>query len=146
MKAIVQRVTAARVVIDEETVGEIEAGLLLYVCFETGDTLDTIEQLIQKIINLRIFEDEQKKMNLNILQHTKQILSVSQFTLSWDGKKGHRPSFDKSMSPNQAKVFYRKFNDRLEELGIILQKGIFGCDMLVHSIGDGPVSFFLDFE
>ena len=84
-------------------------------------------------------------MNSNILQNQGSILSISQFTLSWDGKKGHRPSFDKSMAPNQAKVFYRKFNDLLEqEIGNI-QKGIFGAEMQVESINDGPVTFLLEY-
>ncbi len=145
MKLIIQRVKKAKVTVDLESMGEIGAGLLVYVCFENEDRMETIELAIQKIINLRIFEDSDKKMNLNILQGTKQILSISQFTLSWDGRKGHRPSFDKSMPPNQAKIFYRKFNDRLQELDIKLQKGVFGAEMLVESTGDGPVSFFLNF-
>ena len=145
MKAIVQRVNSAKVVVDEQITGQIQSGLLVYICFEANDTFETMEFLVQKITKLRIFEDEEHKMNYSILQHTKEVLSVSQFTLSWDGKKGHRPSFAKSMAPSQAKIFYRKFNDRLEELGISLKKGIFGSDMQVHSIGDGPVSFFLEF-
>ena len=145
MKIVVQRVLASSVEVDNKTVGEIDSGLLLLVCFESHDQLEVIEKSIDKVINLRIFEDDQGKMNHNIIQHSKKILSVSQFTLSWDGKKGHRPSFDKSMPPNEAKLFYRKFNDKLEEKGIILEKGLFGEEMKVRSVNDGPVTFFLDF-
>lgn len=145
MKVVVQRVLQSRVEVDGSTVGEIDKGLLLYVCFESHDQLATIDRCVDKISKLRIFEDEDKKMNLNIHQYSKRILSISQFTLSWDGKKGHRPSFDKSMAPNEAKLFYRKFNDRLEEIGLEVQKGLFGEEMKVISENDGPVTFFLDY-
>lgn len=145
MKAVIQRVSKASVTVNSNIVGEINNGFLIYICFEQNDTMDTIETLVKKIINLRVFEDSAGKMNSNILQNQGSILSISQFTLSWDGKKGHRPSFDKSMAPNQAKVFYRKFNDLLEqEIGNI-QKGIFGAEMQVESINDGPVTFLLEY-
>lgn len=145
MKAVVQRVLEASVKINGNINGEIGPGFLIYICFEEGDTKESLEAMIHKITNLRIFEDEEQKMNLNISQAGGSILSISQFTLSWDGKKGHRPSFDKSMSPNQAKLMYRNFNDKLEALGIPLEKGIFGAEMKVASINDGPVTFFLDY-
>ena len=145
MKVVLQRVSKASVTVNSNIVGEINNGFLIYICFEQNDTMDTIETLVKKIINLRVFEDSAGKMNSNILQNQGSILSISQFTLSWDGKKGHRPSFDKSMAPNQAKVFYRKFNDLLEqEIGNI-QKGIFGAEMQVESINDGPVTFLLEY-
>lgn len=145
MKAVIQRVLEAKVTIDGKTNGEIGPGLLIYICFEGGDTKEMLEQMVHKIVNLRIFEDGDQKMNLNIQQTGGGILSISQFTLSWDGKKGHRPSFDKSMSPNDAKLFYRNFNDQLKELGIPLESGIFAAEMKVQSINDGPVTFFLDY-
>lgn len=145
MKAVIQRVNNANVLIDDKMIATIDSGLLIYICFEAHDQLETIDLLVNKIINLRIFTDSEDKMNLNILQHSKKILTVSQFTLSWDGKKGHRPSFDKSMPPNEAKLFYRKFNDKLSELGVELERGQFGGDMKVISENDGPVTFFLDF-
>jgi len=145
MKAVVQRVLNASVEIDGEITGEIPHGLLVYICFEEHDTQKSMESLIHKILNLRIFEDEEKKMNHNIRQSKGSILSISQFTLSWDGKKGHRPSFDKSMAPNQAKVFYRNFNDALEKEEINVAKGKFGAEMKVSSINDGPVTFFLNY-
>lgn len=145
MKVIVQRVESASVEIEDKTIGAIKSGLLLYICFESHDQLEVIDQVVMKVTKLRIFEDGDGKMNLNILQHSKEVLSVSQFTLSWDGRKGHRPSFDRSMPPNQAKLFYRKFNDKLTEHGIKLQMGMFGAEMKVNSVNDGPVTFFLEF-
>jgi D-tyrosyl-tRNA(Tyr) deacylase len=84
-------------------------------------------------------------MNLNLKQAGGKILSISQFTLSWNGKKGHRPSFDKSMAPNQAKIFYRRFNDNLEAVGLSVEKGRFGAEMKISAINDGPVTFHFDF-
>ncbi|MBT4791841.1 MAG: D-tyrosyl-tRNA(Tyr) deacylase [Halobacteriovoraceae bacterium] len=145
MRVLVQRVKSAKVLIDSQVKGEIGIGYLLYVCLEQTDTILKIDQAITKIVNLRIFEDEQNKMNQNISQVKGQILSISQFTLSWDGKKGHRPSFDKSMAPNDAKILYKHFNDKLSACGITVEKGIFGAQMEVSSINDGPVSFIIDF-
>lgn len=146
MKILVQRVKQASVEVEEKIVGEINSGLLLYVCFEATDTMEIMDQAIKKIINLRIFEDGKSRMNQNISQANGDVLSVSQFTLSWDGKKGHRPSFDKSMPPNQAKIYYRTFNDKLSAEGLKVEMGIFGADMQVRSQNDGPVTFFLDFN
>lgn len=145
MKAIVQRVHSASVEVESKLLAEIQHGLLVYICFESHDTFEILESMAQKISKLRIFEDTDQKMNMNIIEAKGSLLSISQFTLSWDGKKGHRPSFEKSMTPNEAKVFYKKFNDRLEELEIPLRKGLFGANMQIKSINDGPVSFFLDY-
>lgn len=145
MKIIIQRVKEASVQVDKKTIGKIQHGYLLYVCFEEQDTMDSIDSAIHKITNLRIFEDESGKMNSNIKQVQGSILSISQFTLSWDGKKGHRPSFDKSMAPNNAKLFYRKFNDLLSATEIPVEKGMFGAEMQVSSVNDGPVTFHLEF-
>ena len=145
MKILVQRVKNACVKVDGETTGEIQKGFLLYVCFEDGDTEESLKKSIDKIKKLRIFEDEAQKMNLNIQQVQGEILSISQFTLSWDGSKGHRPSFDKSMHPAQARLMYKNFNDALKGLGIKVEEGRFGADMKVSSSNDGPVTFFLDF-
>jgi D-tyrosyl-tRNA(Tyr) deacylase len=101
--------------------------------------------LYSKILNLRIFEDDKGKMNLNISQVNGAILSISQFTLSWDGKKGHRPSFDKSMPPEKAKVYYAIFNKKLADAGIKVERGVFGEQMDVSLINDGPVTFHLEY-
>lgn len=145
MKVIIQRVKEAKVVVDEETIGEIDHGYLLYVCFEASDDETHIEKAIKKIAALRIFEDDKGKMNKNILDVNGSILSISQFTLSWDGKKGNRPSFDLSMEPNKAKIYYRLFNNKLKSQGIKTEIGAFGAGMKVYSINDGPVTFSLSF-
>lgn len=145
MKIVIQRVLSANVKVDGEIVGEINHGYLLYVCFEINDNNEVMNKAIDKIINLRILEDDNGKMNNNILQSSGQILSISQFTLSWDGRKGNRPSFDLSMPPAQAQLNYFKFNEALKTKGIDVKKGIFGADMKVESINDGPVTFHLNF-
>lgn len=145
MKIVVQRVKQASVSVNQQVIGKIQQGYLLYVCFEVNDTIETIDKSIHKIMNLRIFEDDKGKMNQNITQISGSILSVSQFTLSWDGKKGHRPSFENSMNPMNAKILYRKFNDKIAEHGVHIEKGQFGAEMLVESINDGPVTFHIDF-
>lgn len=127
-------------------VGEIHNGYLLYVCFVKNDSEKQLEDAVRKILNLRIFEDSNGKMNQNITQIRGSILSISQFTLSWDGKKGNRPSFDQSMSPNLASQLYSKFNRSLGLNGLPVETGIFGADMKVHSINDGPVTFILEFN
>lgn len=144
MKVLVQKVSQAQVLVDEEVVASIKKGLLLFVCFEINDTQETLEKAVNKILQLRIFEDDQHKMNLSISQVKASILSVSQFTLSWDGVKGHRPSFSKSMSPELAKIKFKLFNDLLRK-EIQVETGIFGADMKVNSTNDGPVTFHLDF-
>lgn len=145
MKVLIQRVLNASVTVENQVIGSINKGYLLYVCFEKEDKLEIVKTAISKIVSLRIFEDSKGLMNKSIKDVNAQVLSISQFTLSWDGRKGHRPSFDRSMQPNEAKVFYKKFNDELEQTGIEVQKGRFGADMKVSSINDGPVTFFLNF-
>ena len=107
--------------------------------------MNSIDSAIKKIISLRIFEDANGRMNKNILEVNGEVLSISQFTLSWDGRKGNRPSFDLSMSPEQAKLFYHLFNQNMQKSGVKIQTGIFGADMKVESINDGPVTFHLSF-
>jgi D-tyrosyl-tRNA(Tyr) deacylase len=143
MKLVVQRVEKASVTVDSEVTGEIGHGLLLLVCFEQGDDELTISKAVEKISKLRIFDDTSGKMNLNISQVNGEILSVSQFTLSWDGSGGHRPSFEKSMAPQEARLKYSLFNRDLRSKGINVQEGRFGAFMKVSSINDGPVTFIL---
>ncbi len=146
MKIIVQRVSEASVKVDGEIVGSIDKGYVLFVCFETEDTMTIVEKAIEKIINLRIWEEEDSdKMNLNLAQVNGQILSISQFTLSWNGLKGHRPSFSKSMEPEKAKQFYKEFNNKLRLRRIVVKEGVFAGDMKVSLVNDGPVTFHLDF-
>jgi D-tyrosyl-tRNA(Tyr) deacylase len=142
MKVLVQRVKSASVEIQEEVKAQIDKGYLLYVCLEEGDDTESVDKMIYKILNLRIFEDAEGKMNNNISQVGGAILSISQFTLSWDGSKGHRPSFEKSMKPAQAKLLYHLFNKKLAE-SLPLYEGVFGAEMDIISINDGPVTFQL---
>ena len=145
MKVVVQRVQEASVSVDSEVIGSINVGLLLLVCFEQGDTDEVLSKAVDKISKLRIFDDTDGKMNLDIQSIKGEILSVSQFTLSWDGSGGHRPSFEKSMPPQEARLKYALFNRELRNRGTIVKEGRFGAFMKVSLINDGPVTFLLEF-
>lgn len=145
MKIVVQRVQEAEVRVENETVGAIGAGLLLLVCFEQGDEEAAIMKSIDKICKLRIFDDAEGKMNLDIQAVKGEILSISQFTLSWDGSGGHRPSFEKSMPPQEARLKYALFNRELKARGFNVKEGKFGAFMKVSLVNDGPVTFILQF-
>lgn len=145
MKIVVQRVQEASVSVENEVVGSIGHGLLLLVCFEHGDTDEAITKAIDKVSKLRIFDDGDGKMNLDVAQCGGQILSVSQFTLSWDGSGGHRPSFEKSMAPGEARLKYALFNRDLRARGLTVKEGKFGAFMKVQLLNDGPVTFILNF-
>lgn len=145
MKIVVQRVQEATVSVEKEIVGSIGSGLLLLVCFEQGDSDEALTKAIDKITKLRIFDDAEGKMNLDIAAVKGEILSVSQFTLSWDGTGGHRPSFEKSMSPQEARLKYALFNRELRNRGFTVKEGKFGAFMKVSLVNDGPVTFILNF-
>lgn len=145
MKIVVQRVQEAQVRVENEILGAIGVGLLLLVCFEQGDDDSSIQKSIEKISRLRIFDDEDGKMNLDIQAVKGEILSISQFTLSWDGSGGHRPSFEKSMPPQEARLKYALFNRELKSRGFDVKEGQFGSFMKVSLINDGPVTFNLQF-
>lgn len=145
MKVVVQRVQEASVAVDNEVIGAIKSGILLLVCFEQGDDDDSLNRAIDKITKLRIFDDPEGKMNLDIQAVEGEILSVSQFTLSWDGTGGHRPSFEKSMPPQEARLKYALFNRELKNRGFKVQEGKFGAFMKVALVNDGPVTFLLQF-
>jgi len=145
LKIILQRVSSASVEVESEIVSQIQKGYLLLVCFEHGDDDKTILKAVDKIHNLRIFDDESGKMNLNLKAIDGEILSVSQFTLSWDGSGGHRPSFEKSMAPQEARLKYALFNRELRARELKVKEGIFGAMMKISLVNDGPVSFILNF-
>lgn len=145
MKIVVQRVQEASVTVESEVIGAINVGLLLLVCFEQGDTDEALTKAVDKISKLRIFDDSDGKMNLDIGSIKGEILSVSQFTLSWDGTGGHRPSFEKSMPPQEARLKYALFNRELRHKGINVKEGRFGAFMKVSLVNDGPVTFLLEF-
>lgn len=144
MRVLLQRVKSANVSIDEEIIAEIPRGFLLLVGFTHTDTEREIDGLVQKIVNLRIFEDENQKMNLSIRDVAGSLLSVSQFTLYADVRKGRRPSFTDSAPGQEAEKLYNLFNKKLEEAGFGVEVGVFGADMQVSLINDGPVTIFLD--
>jgi D-tyrosyl-tRNA(Tyr) deacylase len=145
MKIVVQRVQEATVSVENELIGSIAHGILLLVCFEQGDDDEALTRAVDKIHKLRIFDDAEGKMNLDILASGGEILSVSQFTLSWDGSGGHRPSFEKSMAPAEARLKYALFNRDLRQRGPTVKEGKFGSFMKVKLINDGPVTFLLQF-
>ncbi len=145
MRIVLQRVKSASVSIDEVVVGNINQGFLLLVGVGPEDTSDDASYLARKIAGMRIFSDENGKMNLSIDQVGGKILSVSQFTLFADTKKGNRPSFTGAASPEAANKLYEEFNEILRtEYGLIVETGEFGADMQVSLVNDGPVTILLD--
>jgi len=144
MKIVLQRVKQSSIDVNGKKIAFIGKGFLVLVGIEKGDTITTIEEAARKISKLRIFEDDNGKMNLDIRQASGAILSVSQFTLLGDASKGNRPGFDSAEIPEKAEELWNKFNDAIEGLGIPLKKGVFGAHMEVNIINDGPVTFILD--
>ncbi|MEG1597021.1 MAG: D-aminoacyl-tRNA deacylase [Bacilli bacterium] len=143
MKVLVQRVIKASVEVEQKTVGSINKGLLLFVGFTKGDDINIIDSLINKVLNLRIFDDENGVMNLSVLDVKKEILSISQFTLYANTKKGNRPSYIEALKGEEATILYDLFNERLSKF-IKVEKGIFGADMKVSLINDGPITIMLE--
>ena len=144
MRIVIQRVNRASVKIAGNTVGQIRKGLLLLIGLKEGDEADTVKKAAAKIAKMRIFEDENGKTNLAIKDVDGQILSVSQFTLLADTKKGNRPSFIKAMRPPKSKKLWEQFNKELEKLGLTVETGEFGADMQVDLENDGPFTIVLD--
>ena len=145
MKTVIQRVSFASVTIDSKIVADIQKGLLVLVGIEDADTQEDIEWLSQKIINLRIFGDENDVMNLSVKDINGEIIVVSQFTLHALTKKGNRPSYIKASRPEIAIPMYESFVHKIEnELGKKVQTGIFGADMKVALLNDGPVTIVMD--
>ena len=144
MKVLLQRVKNASVTIDNELFSSINHGLLLFLCVEKNDGIEQADWLVEKILKLRIFEDENEKMNLSVTDTNGEILVVSQFTLAGDCKKGTRPSFDSAKAPNEAKEIYEYFVSKLKNSDLNIQTGVFGAMMDVALINDGPVTFMLE--
>ncbi|GIO21817.1 D-aminoacyl-tRNA deacylase [Oceanobacillus sp. J11TS1] len=144
MKVILQRVKEASVTVDGVKISDIEKGYLLLVGVTHDDTEEDVKYLVNKIVHLRVFEDESGKMNHSLKDVEGSILSVSQFTLYGDTKKGRRPSFIKAAKPEEAKALYDSFNKALREEGIATETGKFGAMMDVQLINDGPVTLILD--
>ncbi|MDM8204637.1 D-aminoacyl-tRNA deacylase [Ligilactobacillus salivarius] len=144
MRVLLQRVKQASVEIDGNVNGEIGQGLLLLVGFTENDGDKEIEYLVRKVLNARIFSDADDKMNLNLQQVSGSILSISQFTLYAQTRKGNRPSFTRAQNPDIASKNYDKFNEKLRESGVQVETGIFGADMQVSLVNDGPVTIMYD--
>jgi len=144
MKVLVQRVKSGSVKIDGKIFSEINHGILALVGIEKGDTIEQVQKLAKKAVNLRIFPDENDKMNYSLLDINGEMLIVSQFTLCGDCKKGTRPSFDKSALPALANELYEEFIREVAGMGINTKTGIFGADMEVSLVNDGPVTFMLE--
>jgi D-tyrosyl-tRNA(Tyr) deacylase len=145
MKIVIQRVLSSKVIVNEQIVGKIEQGLLILVGIVEDDTQEDIDWLVKKIVQLRIFDDNDGIMNLSIRDIGGNILVISQFTLHAMTKKGNRPSYINAAKPESAIPIYEKFIEKIElELNQKIEKGIFGADMKVHLINDGPVTLIID--
>lgn len=144
MKVVLQRCKEANVVVEGEEVGSIGSGLMLLVGITHDDTEEACAWLADKIVNLRIFEDSEGKMNRSLLDEKGAILSVSQFTLYGDCNKGRRPNFMNAAKPDHAQMLYRRFNELLRAKGIQVETGVFGAMMDVSLINDGPVTLILE--
>ena len=144
MKLVIQRVKNASVEVEEKIVGEIEKGFLVLVGIKTGDTKEQADYLVKKVCNLRIFTDENNKMNLSLKDVNGKLLIVSQFTLYGNTKDGNRPSFIEAAKPEEAIPLYEYFCNECAKKGIEVEKGIFGADMKVKLLNDGPVTIVIE--
>ena len=144
MRVVLQRVAHASVTVDGEIIGKIQRGFLLLVGVTHDDAMEDMEYLVRKIVQMRIFEDEEGKLNRSIQDIGGEILSVSQFTLYADTKKGNRPSFSKAATGDVAIEMFEQFNGLLRDTGIPVETGQFGADMKVELLNDGPVTILLD--
>lgn len=144
MKVVVQRVKKASVTVDNKLISKIDKGFLVLVGFTHNDGIDDIKYIVKKLKNLRIFDDENGNMNLNINDIGGSILSVSQFTLYADTKNGNRPSFVDSMKYDEAEKLYNLFNEELKSTNVPISTGIFGADMKVSLLNDGPITIIIE--
>lgn len=144
MRILIQRSKESSVEVDGKVVGSIDMGIVALVSFTEGDTSKEIDYLIDKMINLRIFDDENGVMNRSLIDVGGSILSISQFTLYGDTKKGRRPSYINALRGEESIKLYEEFNKKIKERGIKVETGIFGADMKVSILNDGPVTFMLE--
>lgn len=144
MKLLIQRVSAASVSVDGHVTGSIRAGFLILAGFRKGDVQTDIKRLSDKCLNLRIFEDDNGKMNRSLIDIRGELLIVSQFTLYANCKKGRRPGFDNSMPPDDAEKYYNLLLEEMAKSGLKVEKGVFGAKMEISLVNDGPVTIMLD--
>ena len=143
MRVLVQRSKKSSEKVDNKVVGQISKGMVLFVGFTAGDSEENIDYMIQKILKLRIFDDDNNVMNCNILETNGEVLSISQFTLYADTKKGNRPSYIKALNSKEASILYQKFNEKLSKY-IKVETGIFQSEMEVSITNDGPITIMLE--
>lgn len=144
MRAVIQRVLSSQVIVQGETVGQIGKGFNVLVGISVEDTTEDVKYIFEKVKGLRVFEDEEGKMNLSLAEVQGEILLISQFTLYGDARKGRRPSFIHAAKGDQAEALYEELAAKLRAEGLPVAKGIFGADMKVHIENDGPVTILLD--
>jgi len=144
MKIVVQRVLRSSVSVNDEVIGEIGRGLMILFGAEKGDVDEAVKALADKVLNLRIFADDEGKMNRSCIDIEGEILVVSQFTLAGDCSRGRRPGFDNAAAPEEAERLYKNFITKLVESKLKIQEGRFGADMQVDIVNDGPVTFILE--
>ena len=144
MKLVVQRVKSARLTVEGEEISKIGKGLAIYVGVGAGDEEREADKLAEKVVKLRVFEDENGKMNLSVQDVGGEILSISQFTLYADVSRGNRPGFSGAERPERANELYEYFTKKIASLGVPVQKGVFGADMKIEQLNDGPVTIIYD--
>ncbi len=145
MKVVLQRVKHASCTVDNVITGQIEKGYLLLVGFTNGDNVEKLDKAVKKISGLRIFEDENQKMNLNLEKVNGKILSISQFTLYANTNEGNRPSFIDALNPVEAKKLYLSFNEKLRSMDFVVEEGVFGAHMDIELLNDGPCTIIYEF-
>lgn len=146
MKAVIQRVNRASVTVDDEVVGKIDHGFVILLGVTHEDTEADVDALVQKIIHLRVFEDEAGKLNRSLIDTNGSILSISQFTLYGDVRKGRRPNFMQAAKPDVANKLYELFNEKIKEQGVHVETGVFGAMMDVSLVNNGPVTIIIETE
>lgn len=144
MKVVLQRVSEAHVKVDDEIVGKIEKGLMLLIGVDETDEISDADWLVKKVLDVRVFSDEEGKMNHSVRDINGEILCISQFTLISDYKKGNRPSYIKAAKPDKAIPLFEHFKEEIKKSGLKIESGIFGADMKVSLINDGPVTLVFD--
>lgn len=144
MKAIIQRVDSATLSVEGKLISSIDKGLVVYLGVESGDTLDNCQYIANKIVNMRIFADQEGKMNLSIIDKGYQLLLISQFTLLADTNKGNRPSFVRAELPQRANQLYLHTGKLIADSGVEVQYGVFGADMTIQQVNCGPVTIDLE--